>query len=39
MVAENRAPKAGIPGFQPGPSPHYLCFGKLLSLAVPDEGG
>lgn len=33
------APRAGIPGFYLRPSPRYLCFATLLSLAVPDKRG
>lgn len=33
------APRARIPGFYLRPSPHYLRFAKLLSLAVPDKRG
>jgi len=33
------APRARIPGFYLRPSPHYFCFAKLLSLAVPDKRG
>ena len=33
------APRAGIPGFYLRPSPRYLCFATVLSLAVPDKRG